>query len=243
MPPRIMFKAKDRPSGMEFASCIRCNHGTRAADAAAGFFARIDPFGDNLAHWKIREARRPFNTLQQLVPGFIEEVFGPGAAKPVLLRSAGGILVAAEEIRVGPVCQALMTVFAAKLGMAFYHEHIGEPLPSGGGVYTLCFLNTGPEESQVHAFLSILPTHNTLRQGFQRSATGQFDYRFNTDEKSVVATLSHFHGHVHIFALATSQPEMFSQAFPLHAPFSGLIRMGELLDHMPKQRPAIVMRR
>jgi hypothetical protein len=233
-----MFKGKDRPSGMEFASCEPCNHGTRAADAAAGFFSRLDVFADELGHWKLREARRPLRALRSIAPGFAEELFDRRARRPTLVKSRGGILLPAEEIHVGPIGRALVSVFATKLGMAFYREHVGEPLPVEGGVYTLCFLNAGFQEGQAEALLSILPVYSTLLQGRRKSAAGQFDYRFNTDGKSIVGTLSHFHGNIHVFALATAHPDYFARAFPLNVPFSALIKTGELLRHMPKPKPA-----
>jgi hypothetical protein len=239
MPPRIMFRKKHRPGGMEFPSCMECNHGSRAADAAAAFFARLDAFGDDPSAWKIQEALKPFSTLQQLIPGFYEEFFDQRATKQALLSTPGGVLMPVEEIHVGPISQALVSVFAAKLGMAYYREHIGVPLPCEGGVYTLSFLNAGMQPEQAEALFSVLPMHNTLKQGERKSATGQYDYRYNTDEKSVVAALSHFHGNLHLFTLAAAQPELFE--LTLKATFSGFVKPGELLTKMPKPPSAILM--
>lgn len=41
MPPRMLFLKRRRPSGLEFAACESCNHGTKGADAVAALFSRI----------------------------------------------------------------------------------------------------------------------------------------------------------------------------------------------------------
>jgi hypothetical protein len=123
--------------------------------------------------------------------------------------------------------------------MAYYREHIGEALPLTGGVYIMCFLNAGFHPGQAESLLDILPSHSTLKQGERKSASGQYDYRFNTDGKSVVAALSHFHGNVHLFTLAAAQPDVFELS---EGPrFTGFVRPGELLAKMPKRRLAILM--
>ena len=239
MPPKIMFRAKDRPSGMEFPSCRECNNGTSAADAAIAFFARIDRVGDYPNNWKAKESLKPLRSLGLLAPGFINEFFDDGAAKDTLVNTAGGILMPAKEMRAGPISQALLTVFTAKLGMALYYEHVGVPLPLAGGVHTMWFLNSGLSEETAHAMLAMLPAYDTLKQGLRKSAAGQFDYRFNSDDKSIVAALTHFHNNIHFFTLSMADPAAYG--FPRPMPFTALVRPGELKKFMPKPRPAILM--
>ncbi len=42
MPPVTMFRRKQRPKGLEFSSCRRCNHGTSKSDLVASLLARSD---------------------------------------------------------------------------------------------------------------------------------------------------------------------------------------------------------
>lgn len=239
MPPKMIFRAKDRPSGMEYPSCFACNNGTSAADAAVSFFARIDRFNSDLAGWKMKEALKPLRSLGTLAPGFFDEFFNEDAVNHTLLKTPGGILAPVAEMHTGPISQALLTVFTAKLGMALYREHTGTPLPLDGGVHTMWFLNNGLSEEVAHGVLSILPTHSTLRQGRHKSATGQFDYRFNSDDKGIVAALTHFHGNIHFFTLSMADPAHYG--FPMPMPFTALVKPGELLKFMPKKPLAIFM--
>ena len=107
--------------------------------------------------------------------------------------------------------------------MAMYHEHVGEPLPLSGGVHGMWFLNGGLSEKTAEGMLAILPSLGTLKMG-QKSASGQFDYRYNSDNKTIVATLAHFHGNIHFFTIAMADPAKYH--FPRSMPFSAFVKPG-----------------
>lgn len=237
MPPLSLFKERRRPHGLEFGTCYACNNGTRAADTAVAFFARIDRFGGNAKSWKVQEALRHLRSMGTLAPGFINELFAQ--EKMALLRTPAGVLVPVAEVHAGPICQSLLHVFGAKLGMALYREHIGHALPLEGGVQVMWFLNNGLAEDTAEAMLRILPTYGTLQQGQKNSAGGQFDYRFNSDGKNIVAALSHFHSNVHFLTLAMAAPGDFG--FPRDVPMGAFVKPGELAKFMPK-RPIGLLR-
>lgn len=238
MPPIGIFRSSQRMKGLEFGGCKSCNVGTKAADAAVAFFARIDQFGDNVTNWKVNEAVKFLKSADDGAPGFSAELFDEGRAKETIRRTPGGVMVPLTETHTGPIGQALLNVFAAKLGMAMYHEHVGEPLPLTGGVHGMWFLNAGLSEKTAEGILKILPVFQTLKAGKQ-TATKQFAYRYNSDDKSIVAALTHFQGNVHFFTIASATPETYG--FPRPMPYSAFVRPGELLKHMPKPRPAIFL--
>lgn len=238
MPPKGMFKSSHRLKGFEFGGCKACNEGTKAADAAVAFFARIDQFGDDPNNWKVQEAAKFLKSADDNSPGFSRELFDERRDREVIRRTPGGILMNLTETHTGPIGQALLNVFAAKLGMAMYHQHVGEPLPPTGGVHGMWFLNAGLGEKTAEGMLKILPGFDTLKAGKQ-SAMGQFAYRYNSDDKSIVAALTHFQGNIHFFTIAMAEPSVYG--FPRPMPFSAFIRPGELASHMPKRQPAIFM--
>lgn len=233
-----MFRDSQRLKGLEFGGCKACNEGTKTADAAVAFFARIDAFGFDPLHWKTQEAQKFLKSTEDGAPGFHDELFSEENGGDVLVRTTNGLLVPLSEIHTGPIGQSLLNVFAAKLGMAMYHEHVGEPLPPTGGVHGMWFLNAGLSEKTAEGMLKILPTFNTLKAG-KRDASGQFGYRYNSDEKSIVAVLAHIQNNVHFFTIAMADPVTYG--FPKPMPFSAFVRPGELLKHMPRRRPAILM--
>lgn len=236
MPPKAMFRAKSRPKGMEFASCAECNNGTSAADLAAAFFARLSMHG-SFDHWTTQEARDHLNALERKAPGVRDEVFADNRGERKWIRSPGGILQERIQTRAnGPLTQAYLTTFAAKLAMALYREHIGQPIPLDGRIEVKWYLNAGLAETEAHAILSILPIGATLEQGTW-SVPEQFAYRYNTDHQEIVAALVGFHANFHVFVMATSNPiyegrEQWD---------SYVLRPGTLREMMPRREPLLLL--
>lgn len=237
MPPRSVFQKKDRLKGLEFPACEECNVGTKAADAAVAFLARLDQMGDDVNSWKIQEALTYLRSADDGAPGFRAELFEQGKEQRTFMRTSAGVLYPVVKTNTGPIGQSLINVFGAKLGMAIYYEHTSEPLPVTGGVHTMGFLNAGLSEKTALGLLKTLPVFGTLEMG-KRSASDQFAYRYNSDDRSIVAALTHFHNNIHFFTIAMAEPERFG--FPQKMDFSAFIRPGELLKNMPKPRPAIL---
>ncbi len=232
MPPRSMFISKKRPSGMEFACCGECNKATGVADLVASFFARLTQ-GYSLDDTLVTEALQRRGKLALLAPGLLEELFRRDKHAPAMLKDEHGIIKPYIKINAdGPLAKAYLTVFAAKLGMALYREHIGQPLPLTGGVNTLFFLNAGLSRKAGDAMLSKLPIFHTISQG-KFAVPEQFAYRFNCDGSSLIAALAGFHSNLHIFTVATSNPDFFDATQAI--PYADFVRPGELVNRIPQK--------
>jgi hypothetical protein len=217
---------------MEFASCDECNKGTGAADLVASFFARLGQ-GYTTDTTLLNEAVQRKPILAQLAPGLLEELFRPEKRSAIVNRDALGIIKPYIKFNAdGPLAKAYLTVFAAKLGMALYREHVGEPLPFTGGVYTLFFLNAGLAKATGDAMLEKLPMFETLNQG-RVCVPDQFAYRYNCDGKSIVAALAGFHSNFHVFIVATSDPDFYNP--PKKIPYADFVRPGELVGRVPQK--------
>lgn len=242
MPSKALFRAKDRPSGLEFPSCKVCNNQTSAADSLVAFLARLYKYGNDVQSPQFREACKYLLAANQGAPGLLTEFLGQESSTDVIMQTPGGVLLPLLEMHAGPIASSLLNVWSAKLGLALYYEHAGHALPMSGGVYAIWFLNGGFNQEAADNYLSILPSHGTLKQGRGKSASGQFDYRFNTDEKSIVAALTHFHGNIHFFTIAMAEPGAYN--FPDDSlPYGKYLRPGQILREMPKRTPAILMPR
>lgn len=211
MPPISMFRDRDRVSGMEFASCQICNTGTRAADEIAVLMAHILPFGST-EDWQMATMQKMIRTIEQHVPGFHAEFLRPENTKDEWILGPKGIhrrvrIISAD----GPILKRHLAVFSAKMGMALYREHIGIALPCEGAVYSRHFLNAGLSLKSVEAMLNMMPLPGELKMG-KRSSKSQFAYRYNTDQKSIVAALVGFHGNLHCLVIATSEPDTYGPA-------------------------------
>jgi hypothetical protein len=87
MPPIGMFKGSQRLKGLEFGGCKGCNEGTKAADAAVAFFARIDQLGDDITDWTVPEAVKFLASADDGAPGFVSEMFAEKRDRDVLRRT------------------------------------------------------------------------------------------------------------------------------------------------------------
>jgi hypothetical protein len=240
MPPRWMFKTKSRPSGLEFVSCRTCNNGTSAADLVAGFIARISPLYDQ-EDWKMVEARSRQSTLNVKAPGFLNEFFDPSRSQLSWVPDAAGILKSMVVMKAdGPVQKSYLDVFAAKLGMALYREHCGVPMPLNAGVFSAVFMNSGLMQESVATMLSVMPLGAGLTQGPKNTAHDQFFYRFNSDDRSVIAALVGFHDGLYVCTIALGDP-VYEQKLVV-PPMWRHVRPGELIGMMPIQSRTWVVR-
>lgn len=231
MPPRAMFQNKNRPSGMEFATCAACNNGTSSADLVASFFARLGP-DSSPVDWRMQDIERWKDTMELKAPGVVKELLRPDKNRHIYSPSPYGILMPFVEVKAdGPLLHGYLTIFCAKMGMALYRAHVGAPIPLHGAVFIRWFLGGALPQQEADKILKKLPISKTLRQG-KVDVGEQFMYRFNSDEKSVVAALIQFHSGLYILTVATSEPQQFSFTTD-NGPTDAVIHPGELCKLIP----------
>ena len=233
MPPISMFRSRERMSGMEYASCESCNVGTKGADIAAAVMAMIAPRNEP-DDWKMGNLSRLLPTMDRYAPGLRTEVVRSKQQQKWLWTPRGLIEPHVQLEANGPILKAYLGVFAAKMAMALYREHVGEPLPLTGAAYTMHFLNSGLNQAQLDGMLSIMPVFGELRQG-RKSSTGQFAYRFNCDDRTIVGAIVGFHDNLHIMAFATSDPATYGKALAIDNMI--VTRPGELVSRLEAVRP------
>lgn len=229
MPPRGMFRDKQRPGVMEFGACTACNDGTRGADAVAAMFARIAPF-HNESSWQTKEARGLVGAVVAHAPGVIEEVFNPGKGRVEWVPGPQGFRKVVKIAADGPRVHANISVFSAKLAMALYRHHIGVALPLTGAVWCQFALSGGMVQEHLDQRIEKLPITGTLSQG-RKHVSDQFLYRYNTDERTVVAAVAEFHRAFWITLFASSDQriiDIFSKDTKA-LPASVFVRPGDLL--------------
>jgi uncharacterized membrane protein len=208
MPPRGIFIGRHRASGLEFATCGRCNQGSKAADTAAMLMAFISP-RETANDPLLSELMRIKGAVDWQIPGLREELFDERRARRRWLWTPSGLLTEHVEVNAdGPILRNHLIVFAAKLGMALYREHVGEPLPLDGAVYSMHFLNAGLSQQTADAMLRIMPIFGRLEQG-RKTSEGQFEYRYNCDNKSILAAFAHFHNNLFVNVIATADPDTY----------------------------------
>jgi catechol 2,3-dioxygenase-like lactoylglutathione lyase family enzyme len=197
---------------MEFACCEECNVGTKAADLIAACMARVTQF-ETPGDWRTPEFARYIQSAEQLVPGIKAEFLREGKFAHSWRTGPSGLFQKVVEVRAdGPILSRHMTVFTAKMGMALYREHVGQPLPLDGAIFTKWFLNAGLSQESAEAMLAIMPIGGALRNGRKHSIE-QFGYRYNCDERSIIAALVGFQSNLHLFLIAAAEPDTYASIF------------------------------
>jgi hypothetical protein len=202
-----MFVGRQRASGLEFATCEQCNVGSRAADVVASFMAFISPreiANDPL----LPELVRIKAAVNQYAPGLIPELLDSNPQRKWRWTPKGLVAPHVQIQADGPILYNHLATFSAKMAMALYRQHVGVPLPLDGAVYTTHYLNSGLSKEVLEASLGIMPLFDNLKQG-TKTSSGQFDYRYNCDEKSILGAIVSLHSNLHILLFATSDPTTY----------------------------------
>jgi len=225
-----MFRAKDRPAGLEFGCCAVCNQGTKDTDLLACFLARatVTKTTDTKS---FEEIRGFYNLLKHRVPE-LADAFDDDKVERKRMMFSSPVVNVQDQIHIhldDERIKRYVSAFATKLGMALYAQHVGREIPLEGGVVSFWMTGYGATPDTINETLKILPLYDTLCQGI-KVVRDQFEYRFNTDEKSVVAALSNFHNGLYIFTIASGN-RMFLD-LPEVSLTSALVDTGKLIDYM-----------
>jgi hypothetical protein len=181
MPPRIVFEGKQRPKGLEFPTCERCNCGTSHTDLVAGMLARFWPDADSQIQQK--DAKKIFGAIANNIPELLREM-DTGRAGEKLARKQHNLPDSVYPLRAdGPILSRHVFEFAAKLGFALHYDLTGAPIPNGGGVQVMWFSNVQALNGQIPSvFFDMLPSPSTLEQG-KKSVADQFKYSYAPAEE------------------------------------------------------------
>lgn len=173
MPPVIMFTRRQRPKGLEFASCEACNGGTKHADLVAACIGRSMMQGSGEADTE--DLPTIFQALRNNIPDLLLEMRPSNDQLAVAERELAGQKVLNVG---GPLVAGFMQQFAIKLTFALYREISGREVPEGGGVLARWFSNYEARTGRVprDIFENLHPPR-TLRQG-SFEVSDQFAYSF-----------------------------------------------------------------
>jgi len=208
MPPRGLFRNKDRPSGWEFACCSSCNQETRGSDAVAQLLAFVDPINitEPEKSWKLQAMTKVTGAVDAHAPGVLKEIFDYRSWTNSLVRKRGLIHRVRQSQASGIQTKFHLDRFSAKFGMASFRHFTGRELGMNGLIFTQWYLNAGLSQETFTAHLSILPGHHELTQGTKTSGE-QFSVWFNTDKKNITAVLGTFHSNLFIQCICTDGEE------------------------------------
>jgi hypothetical protein len=165
MPPIAMFDGRQRPKGLEFPTCRKCNNGTSLSDTVAALLARVYPDAPSPD-----DLKRLLRGVRNNIPGLLEEM---------------QVWTGPNELRVnGPILTKHIDVFGSKVGLALHFEAHGSPVPPAGGVQAMFFTNASALRGELpNELIQLLLPPRTLQQG-KRHVGDQFKYSWAlTEEK------------------------------------------------------------
>jgi hypothetical protein len=169
-PAVAFFDGAQRLAGLEFPACRECHEGTRQMDLVTAMMSRF-----------LTEPKSPAEKadVQRLIRGFINNhrdlalLFDTSASRPELLE---GREVYPIPIRDPERLGRILNAFAARMGLALYHEHYGRPAPARAKIATRWYSNVNlfagdyPEE-----LLKAIGLPRTLVAG-KKAVPHQFRY-------------------------------------------------------------------
>ena len=222
VPPRMMFKGKQRPKGLEFPSCLSCNAGTSHSELVASMMGRIYP--DPIADDEAQESKRLFQAVSNNIPGLLEEMYIGTAGQKLarknypFISTNGGVLRAN-----GPLMTKHMQMFGAKLGLALHFAAYKVPVPVTGSVHPIWYSNVQAFGGKIpQSLLDILPPPRTLMQG-TKHVGDQFRYSWClTDDRKLSLFYATFRQAFAVAAFTTVDQAAYSERpignFPAFVP-------------------------
>lgn len=228
MPPRGLFKDKQRPSGWEFPACSDCNEGSRGADAVAEMLSLIQPFEED--PWQFERMKKVLPSVKKHAPRAYQEISSNSKAKSRWIKSRGLLRDVVEVTADGPSTVAHLDAFAGKMALAAFAELTGRPIELDGTLFTQWYLNVGLSQEAYHSHLRILPNFSKLQQG-KMTSDGQFWLHYNTDMKSIIAALIVFHGNLSVMVIASDGEPYKHALIDVLDDISGPNRPGSRLMH------------
>lgn len=176
MPSRILFDGKDRPKGLEFASCQACQDSTRREELAIAMFSRAYPNPKTPAAQS--ETQKIFQNAFQNFPGLQEEIQTDQLS---VLRGLGQSVTRLPSwdfiSMSGPIAKAIVQKFGMKLAVALHYELTGRIVPRGAGIIVLPYTNTvAATEGMPLELKEALGVEKVLSMG-RKHTTGTFSYQ------------------------------------------------------------------
>lgn len=185
-PPISVFDRRHRPPGLEFPACSECHEGTRQMDLVAAAFSRIlradgvEPLEEDLQY---------FRGLMNNYPD-VGGLFDFGIAQTEILN---GNPVYQVPVRDHQRIGRIMNGFAARFGLAMYHEQFDGPAPSNARIVTEWYPNSRLFKGEYPAQLvTAMGMPRTLSAG-KNSVHAQFRYSTaRTEDNAMFGTFAVF---------------------------------------------------
>ena len=165
MPPRTIFDLRQRPKGLEFLACTACNAGGKKAEQIAGFVSRL-LYPTRRTHEVDLELRKIFKMMVNNHRDVLVEMF-PTIEELLNFQRSYPTLQQFKALSVkGPLINAAMRTFAAKMALALHYRENRRVVPTTGAVIVRWFSNAQAFTNRIPPeIFQMVGSPDTLRQG------------------------------------------------------------------------------
>lgn len=176
MPSRILFDAKQRPKGLEFPSCQKCQNSTRKEELAVAMFSRIYP--DATTPAGRQEVRKIMRDAGRAFPKLLKEMEIDQLPILAELGATAHKLPAWNFVTCGgPIAREIIEKFALKLAVALHFEERKVSVPRGAGILVTHYTNyRALVDGMPIEFMDALGAEKTLVMG-AKHASDTFSYQ------------------------------------------------------------------
>lgn len=170
-PPRVFFKDKKRPAGLEFPACERCNHGSSQLDQVASYFSLVSGLVEDNVEYTSKLLKGISNNtpkvLQLLSHKSNEVINVRGEKRPMVVASLSPKLA---RLWINP--------WIAKQAFALWYFHAGYPIDKHGLVSVRWITNHAiMEKGLPDGLFEIAQLEGRLAHG-KKQVSEQFFYRY-----------------------------------------------------------------
>jgi hypothetical protein len=178
-PPRVFFRDKHRPKGLEFPACRRCNEGSSQLDQVASFVALV---ASDATRRRVKEEYigKLLQGIRNNTPEIIQ-YFGP-KAKRIYLNSRGVLQPMVKVPTDRRLFDDWLDPWAAKIACALWYHHTRNILSEEQRIHISWLTNAYLIEHGVpEQLIGIEGRVNWLYQG-KVCTSDQFHYKFRVDD-------------------------------------------------------------
>lgn len=204
-PPKVMFREKDRPKGLEAPACDRCNNGSGEADQMAAFLAF------SLAPEAVLENSGLTSYAKKLVEGTANNtprIFETAKLVHVANRN-GDAINPAREVSLTPEAASKIALWAAKQALVIWYTQTEETVSHKATINVEVLTNLTNIDAGLEKLIRGLGVSYSLKKSkaSQMDYERQFSYKARIDpQRKVGAIFTQYHGGLAFLAIINDRP-------------------------------------
>nr|WP_325248229.1 hypothetical protein [Amylibacter sp.] len=201
-PPKVMFKNKSRPMGLEFPACHRCNHGSGGLDQLAANIA----FG--VSPEAVMKTRSMSAHELKVVKGIANNTpnLYISAKRVPIFNQDGKLIGSAVATELRKEISLKLAKWATKQTLALWFEHTGQIASHRVVVDVELLTNTKHPPKDLYEIIKYMGKSDSLNTA-NRFTADQFSYKIKVDPaKDMAMVFAQYHQGFAFFSIIKDKP-------------------------------------